>query len=103
MNRGVLWAFFLASLLMIVTITAGKAHDWYDKRCCHENDCAPARVSVLPNGNIVATTKHGTAVFGPNTERLPSRDGQWHACMLPNLSSPTGGKMPMCLYMPAGV
>ena len=66
----------------------------YSPYCCSGKDCAPARVSVNPDGSITATNQFGTAKFSPQTFR-PSQDGQWHACIHPALGS-------RCLYVPAG-
>lgn len=85
----------LGILIMLAVINHGKAHEFYSPYCCSGKDCAPAKVSVNPDGSITATNKFGTARFDRKTFR-PSQDSKWHACIHPTLG-------PRCLYIPGGV
>lgn len=91
----------IASALLL---HAAEAHDWYEKDCCHDRDCAP-----LADGSIVET-KHGFIV--PSGELIlygdfrlkQSRDYRFHWCRLAG----EGGRHPqervtmtLCLYVPS--
>jgi len=70
---------------LLWTTWAAAAHGWYSPYCCSGKDCAPAKISVNPDGSITATNQF-----------RPSKDGRWHACIHPTLG-------PRCLYVPAGM
>jgi hypothetical protein len=78
--------------LMVLTGDA-KAHDWYPPDCCSGQDCAPAKLTWLPDGSIHAQTKHGTTIFPPNFPYRVSKDGGTHACF--NIET----TRPICLFL----
>ena len=80
---------------MIWTNNVTNAHEFYSPYCCSGKDCAPAKVSVNPDGSVTATNQFGTARFSPKQFK-PSQDGRYHACIHPALG-------PRCLYVPAGI
>ena len=59
----------------------------------------------LDNGQLQATTKHGTALFDlrtmPKFRIKPSTDGRYHACIVK--SSLTPQPKGRCIYLPAGI
>ena len=91
------WLLILAILIAIWASQPAQAHSWYDSWCCNTTDCAEATVSILPDGRIKATTKHGTAIFRPDQIR-PSKDHQWHACILKFAADQA-----RCIYAPTGM
>jgi len=82
------------------------AHDWYDRDCCHNLDCAPVdkaessgyatAFSFWPNGMTV-TTRVGTVFVPEDFPRRQSKDGRIHVCMRPGA---TGAMQLICVYMP---
>jgi len=62
------------------------SHNWYDKWCCNEKDCAPVTKMIRhKSGNgWIMTSKHGSAFVpdDPNQVRmLPSQDSNVHLCL----------------------
>ena len=98
-------AFALLLAGLIVLAGKARAHGWYPHECCHDQDCAVVeKVDMLPaipmaTGAIsmVVTTKYGTAIVPASFPRRESKDGQMHACMLPDSN---GNMRVLCLFMP---
>ena len=93
----------------MVSIEFALAHDFYDRECCSNMDCAPVeKVEVLPSSAIASmlvppanasppsimfvTTKHGTVQVPHNMKFRESKDARMHACII-------HGRL-ICLYMP---
>ena len=94
---------FILFLIFVMWAQPTSAHEHdgmvYDSWCCNNKDCAPADVKFLDNGQLQATTKHGTALFDlrtmPKFRIKPSTDGRYHACI--------AAKKGRCIYLPAGI
>lgn len=96
---------FLIGLMGAVCLGSvlAMAHSWYPMECCHEMDCAPAKVEIvrpmaagmslspLPTAMLV-TTPHGSIIVPADFKSKDSPDGQAHACIL-------NGKL-ICLWLP---
>lgn len=81
---------FVSRVLCLLILTmpwippkSAYAHSWYDRSCCHDEDCAPIikPLEYLGNGDILATTKVGTTIVPKSAQRLISQDDQVHVCM----------------------
>ena len=83
--------------------TPAKAHGWYPKECCHDDDCAPVEsVELLtPTGGgtpqLLITTKRGTTLVPQDFPVRESKDGRIHICVRAN---EYGRDDVMCLFMP---
>ena len=88
----------LVALWSLIALAAPVlAHEWYPIECCSGQDCAPVTKMETLGSLWVVTTKHGTALVGPNIARRPSKDARMHACMRPN----DDGKMELlCIFVP---
>ena len=98
------WPFLAAAIFFGAH---ARAHSWYDMICCGGMDCAPVDhvemvagsytdtngdKHVNPMPSMVVTTRHGTVIVPQNFPRLPSKDGNMHACIV-------AGQL-RCLYEP---
>lgn len=96
-------ALLIAAHLLASPIAApADAHDWYDRECCHAQDCQPIPTAAIrwsAYGYIVTLTPQihrqvkrsdGWLVRFPDVRR--SLDGRWHACV-------RNGAL-VCLYGP---
>jgi hypothetical protein len=93
-----IWSFVFITLLVLVNPST-KGHEWYDKGCCSEQDCAPIIEKHRDiQGNWVVTTRHGTAIFSFSTRIRPSKDEKDHACMMPPFAPNDSNMIPLCLY-----
>ena len=112
--RFILVALVLASALIGLGLAAAilsmpaRSHDWYPMECCHNRDCAPAKVEIVPTQPInglamslapatlpsamLVTTPFGSAMVPANFRTRESPDGRTHACII-------GGKL-VCLFVP---
>lgn len=102
----------LVLLSLVVISTPAIAHDWYPIECCSGLDCAPvekaeilrssiyAGIAALPSqsaGDLVVTSKHGSAVVPPDMPRRESKDNRMHVCMRPQ----SNGQMKViCVFLP---
>ena len=83
----------LFALLSIFLLTSSvKAHDWYDRECCSNEDCRPVEncdeIEILPNNKA----KWQDKIF----EKIkPSKDNKCHVCI-------THWGKPMCTYVHMG-
>lgn len=96
----------LIFFVIVIATTLGffatqvKAHDWYDKDCCSEHDCAPVLLfQENENGTLTLTSKHGTVTIDKTFSKRPSLDNQEHICMR---ASEDGIMYPICYYVPMG-
>ena len=76
-------------------------HDWYQKECCLDDDCRPARPSEVipvPDGWSITSTDQ---IF-PAWRARPSQDHQFHVCqwLNPNTDQPGEILQTRCLYVP---
>jgi len=101
---------FLLSLMVIATPAV--AHDWYPFECCSGLDCAPvekaevvrssiyAGLAALPNqsaGDLIVTSRHGSAIVPSDLPRRESKDHRMHVCMRPQSS---GQMRVICIFLP---
>lgn len=95
----IFFVIIIASTLSFL-ITNAHSHEWYDKECCSEQDCAPVlSLSKNSDGSMNLTSKHGTVNIPKEFSKRPSRDNQEHICMRP---SEYGDMYPICYYVPMG-
>jgi len=78
-------------------------HMWYDKKCCDNKDCAPVIKMVRHPNNTgwIVTTKQTTGFVSDEfieKEAKPSKDGQWHACII--MGEFEEDKYVRCVYKP---
>jgi hypothetical protein len=93
-----LWRLVMTGILAVAMSIPSWSHDWYDKRCCSNKDCAPAtRIERLSSGGVYATSEQGTAYCSQDMFR-PSADHQYHVCMRPGGFAPA--MLCICLYLP---
>lgn len=97
-NYKVIWAvIILITLIAIVGANAAQSHEWYDKECCSDDDCAPVEKTVYnDNGSITVTSKHGTVTIPRGFPRKPSKDEKDHVCILKHSG------IPICYYATGG-
>jgi len=85
----------LRFLLMLLLSTA-QAHEWYDHRCCGDQDCHPVscdRITAVNHG-FNFTPFAGETIFFPRDKMLVSKDDRCHVCLHGTIEAP------MCLYLP---
>ena len=95
----------LFGLLIFIALSNSKAHshEWYDKECCSDKDCAPVEeIKFLTDKEGRATvsvkTKHGYAEGQLKHITIrPSKDDEYHACLVVYHAA-----VIRCLYVPAG-
>lgn len=80
---------------VVLCLAAGTAasHSWYPPSCCHDQDCAPAVLTPMPDGHQKVVTIHGAAIVPPWFEVKESQDHLTHACIRPD------GTL-ICLFIP---
>lgn len=98
----------LAGLVAMLVASIVWAHSWYDPYCCNDKDCRPisstaegwSEVELTSVGYVWTSSRSGIRHIIPHgDERIrPSRDGDYHACELPD--SPLGYEYARCLYVP---
>ena len=85
------WAFLLV-------VTPAAAHEWYPIDCCSGLDCAPVeQVQLMPNAEMIVTSKHGTTLVPASFPTRDSRDHRMHVCMRPDGS---GSMRTICVFLP---
>lgn len=83
--------------LLFLTATSASAHDWYPWDCCSGHDCAPVeRAEVLPNAELLVTSRHGTALVPATFPKRDSQDNRMHVCMRRS----EAGMQPICIFLP---
>lgn len=92
-----IFALLLAAHLVASPVSA---HDWYDRECCSDHDCAPIKRSIIqwtPTGwrVVIRPGEHPLArqrieAVIPFSQIRQSRDQFWHACIV-------AGRV-LCLY-----
>jgi hypothetical protein len=98
--------------LSLMFATPAVAHDWYPFECCSGLDCAPvekaevvrssiyAGLAALPNqsaGDLIVTSRHGSAIVPSDLPRRESKDHRMHVCMRPQSS---GQMRVICIFLP---
>lgn len=88
----------LACALAFSSLVDAHAHSWYDPECCHNQDCFPADVTLLPNGSYrVWVPATSTEVIIPaGFTKKPSQDTSFHVCYVKYFKTIT----PICFYVP---
>lgn len=92
----------IASAMMGLAILMGaaRAHEWYPRECCGDQDCAPVDAVTFAASDtgklpvMVVSTKWGTKAVDEFTRRYDSKDGRLHACIF-------NGRV-LCLFLPPG-
>ena len=78
--------FIAIALLFIACASQGRAHSWYPRECCSENDCAPVESfepRTGPRGQRYwsITSKVGKALVKQDFPLRRSLDSRWHVCI----------------------
>jgi hypothetical protein len=85
---------------------SASGHDFYPMECCHNQDCAPAQVTIIPTQQLagmamslaplpsamLVTTPFGSVVVPADFKTRESPDGRTHACII-------NGRL-ICLFLP---
>ena len=93
---------FVLFVLLAMPASAQQSHmtsnHWYPFDCCSGQDCSPVeRAEVLPNGEVLVTSKQGAAVIPEAFPKRVSLDHQMHVCMRRG----AGGAMRLlCVFLP---
>jgi hypothetical protein len=64
-----------------------RAHDWYPKECCSNDDCAPVESvsQLVPAGGglplLVVTSRFGRAIIPHDFPIRKSKDARMHICI----------------------
>ena len=103
-------------VLLVEFSTKAQGHEWYDKECCSDKDCAPVtKLSRAPNNKgWIMSTKYASNVFVPDSMRpdksRASKDSKVHLCVMnlaehnnPYTSQVDDKQLPRCVYWPSGV
>jgi hypothetical protein len=78
--------------------SASRAHFWYPKKCCNDQDCFRAvSIKRLPDGRLAITASHFTVIVPSGFPIRPSLDSDSHICVYRNIS---GQYLPRCVFMP---
>lgn len=80
--------------IFLLLCTSASAHDFYDRECCSNRDCAPVaswRVKPLVDGWHVDRTDV-VPYLSPKVRSAP--DGKYHICRNPF------SKKLLCIYVP---
>ena len=95
---------WLACALIAVSFTLmfnahpARAHLWYPKECCNEQDCFRATSVVkLPDGSLRMTAGPIKVTVPPDFEKFPSQDNDAHVCVYSDLQ---GRYRPRCVFLP---
>lgn len=80
---------FVVLLIVLCFSLPARAHDWYDKDCCHNKDCAPiTKIEQSGSGLEITTTMSNslglTGVVTKYTSFRLSKDKEEHACINKN-------------------
>ena len=96
-------AMSIVTTMHFFSSTPGKAHSWYPKECCHNDDCAPVEnvEPIVPSGGgapqLLVTTKRGTTLVPSDFPMRASKDNRMHICVRGN---EYGRDDVMCLFVP---
>lgn len=103
---GQVFALALVLLALWLSLSAVRAHDWFDWECCSAQDCEMVKGSpdsivfragkwVLPNGEEIDPA---------DTRQSPDREFYWcrHAWEGPDAKIVKPYKQHACLYVPGG-
>ena len=75
-----------------------RAHLWYPKACCNDQDCFRAtRVEHLPDGSLRIYTDHLSVIVPPTYVSFPSQDNDAHVCVYRDIR---GRYHPRCVFLP---
>jgi len=75
-----------------------RAHLWYPKACCNDQDCFRAtRVEHLPDGSLRIHTDHLSVIVPPSYVSFPSLDNDAHVCVYRDIR---GRYQPRCVFLP---
>ena len=96
-NLGLVSALIMA-LAIMSNSTSARAHLWYPKECCNEQDCFRATSVVrLPDGSLRMTAGPIRVIVPPGFEKFPSQDNDAHVCVFSDLQ---GRYHPRCVFLP---
>ena len=94
------------SLLQYVALIGGavlfgnlaSAHDFYDEKCCHEQDCRPVNCNEIMSFGGNKGWSWRKVFFAADWLHL-SPDGNCHVCVGQPGLEPAG----ICIYLPPGI
>jgi hypothetical protein len=89
----------LAGALALVLCSPAVAHDWYEPKCCSDQDCAPVAagdVEGTPLGYRIPAS--GETIPYDDPRIRSSMDGHMHRCSYAGMPE----AQTICLYVPAG-
>ena len=93
------------SLLQYVALIGGavfgnlaSAHDLYDEKCCHEQDCCPVNCNEIMSFGGNKGWSWRKVFFAADRLHL-SPDGKCHVCVGQPGLEPAG----ICIYLPPGI
>src|ERR1700729_245857 len=94
------------SLLQYVALIGGavlfgnlaSAHDFYDEKCCHEQDCRPVNCNEIMSFGGNKGWSWRKVFFAADRLHL-SPDGNCHVCVGQSGLEPAG----ICIYLPPGI
>lgn len=88
----------LAISQLALTSTPARAHFWYPKECCNDQDCfRAARVKRQPDGSLRIDVDHFSVIVPPDLEARPSQDNDAHVCVFRDLF---GKYHARCVFLP---
>ncbi len=99
-------AFLLIALLVASNWQPANGHSFYPKKCCSDQDCAPATVlGRNADGGITLQSKFGTRTIPSNYQIQASPDGRWHLCINPEAGMFAEKEVDdvVCVFGPVGV
>jgi hypothetical protein len=102
---------FVAAVLILVLITSAwpaRAHDWYDRQCCGDNDCRPVpceQISAQNGGFEYRDARDRATYFFTRDKMKPSFDENCHVCLHAVNSwdshhDQSVKTSPICVYLP---
>ena len=75
-----------------------RAHLWYPRKCCNEQDCHRAtRVERRPDGSLRIDAGHITVIVPPGFPAQASQDNNAHVCVYQDIM---GRYHPRCVFLP---
>ena len=103
---GVIKCMLALSLLQYVALIGGavlfgnlaSAHDFYDEKCCHEQDCRPVNCNEIMSFGGNKGWSWRKVFFAADRLHL-SPDGKCHVCVGQPGLEPAG----ICIYLPPGI
>lgn len=94
----VLMTLLPAFLLASAYLSPARAHLWYPKACCNDQDCFRATsIEHRADGSMKIDAGHISVVVPPGYLTLPSLDNDAHICVYRDIA---GRYHPRCVFLP---